>query len=90
MAFKIPYVSDYIVKLCRQQAEVTQKFMLFFLIRLVKGGAQLGPLGTATTDWLIVPAPVVYDGGEFDGMKSGKGNQSTRRKTAPAPQIPLD
>jgi hypothetical protein len=25
MAFKLPYIYDYITKLCRQQAEVTQK-----------------------------------------------------------------
>jgi hypothetical protein len=31
----------------------------FFLIRLVGGGVQLGPLGTAATDWPIVPARVI-------------------------------
>jgi hypothetical protein len=30
---------------------------LFFLIRLVGGGVQLGPLGTAATDWPIVACP---------------------------------
>jgi hypothetical protein len=66
----------------------------FFLIRLVGGGVQAGPLGTSATEWLIVPAPGDYDGGEFGEMKIGRGNQSTRRKPAPAPlcppQIPLD
>jgi hypothetical protein len=51
----------------------------------------MGPLGTAATDWPIVPAP--GDDGEFGGMKIGRGNRSTRRKPAPAPlcppQIPL-
>jgi hypothetical protein len=28
-----------------------------FLIRLVGGGVQLGPLGTAATDWPIVACP---------------------------------
>jgi hypothetical protein len=60
----------------------------------VGGGVQLGPFGTAATDWPIVPAPGDYDDGEFGGMKIGKGNRSTRRNPAPAPlctpQIPLD
>jgi hypothetical protein len=60
----------------------------------VRGGVQLGPFGTAATDWPFVPAPGDYDDGEFGGMKIGRGNQSTRRKPAPAPlcppQTPLD
>ena len=43
------------------------------------GGVQLGPLGTAATDWPIVPAPSDCDDGEFGGMKFGRGNQSTRK-----------
>jgi hypothetical protein len=54
---------------------------------------ELGPLGTSATEWLIVPAPDDCDDKEFGGMKIGRGNQSTRRKPAPAPlclpQIPL-
>jgi hypothetical protein len=38
---------------------------MFFLIRLVGGGVQLGPLGMAATDWPIVPAQGDYDHGEF-------------------------
>jgi hypothetical protein len=57
-------------------------------------GVQLGPLGTAATDWPIVPASSDYNDGEFGGMKIGRGNRSTRRKPATAPlcptQIPLD
>jgi hypothetical protein len=60
----------------------------------VRGGAQLGPLGTSAADWPIVPAPGNYDDGELDGMKIGRGNRSTWRKPARAPlcppQIPLD
>jgi hypothetical protein len=60
-------------------------------IRLVGGGVQLGPLGTAATDWPIVPAPGDYYDG---GMKIDRGNRSTWRKPATAPlcspQIPLD
>jgi hypothetical protein len=40
----------------------------------VGGGVRLGPLGTAATDWPIVPAPGDYDDGEFGGMKIGRGN----------------
>jgi hypothetical protein len=56
--------------------------------------SKLGPLGTSATEWPIVPVPGDYDDGEFGGMKTGRGNQSTRRKPAPAPlcspQIPID
>jgi hypothetical protein len=65
---------------------------LLFLIRLVGGGVQLGPLGTAATDWTILACP--GDDGEFGGMKTVRGNRSTQRKPVPAPlcppQIPLD
>jgi hypothetical protein len=60
----------------------------------VGGGVQLGPLGTAATDWPIVPALDDYDDGKFGRMETGRGNRSTRRKPVPAPlcplQIPLD
>jgi hypothetical protein len=66
----------------------------FFLIRLVGGGVQLRPLGTAATDWPIVSASGDYGVREFGGMKIGRGNRSTRRKPTAAPlcplQIPLD
>jgi hypothetical protein len=45
---------------------------MFFLIRLVGGGVQLGPLGTTATDWPILPAPGDYDDGESGGMKIGR------------------
>jgi hypothetical protein len=45
------------------------RIQYFFLIRLVGGGVQLGPLGTAATDWPTVPAPGYYNDGEFGGMK---------------------
>jgi hypothetical protein len=47
--------------------------ILIFLIGLVGGGVQLGSLGTAATEWPIVPAPGDYDGGTFVGMKIGRG-----------------
>jgi hypothetical protein len=58
--------------------------ILIFLIGIVGGGVQLGPLGTAATNRPIVPAPGDYDDGEIGGM-IGKGNESTRRKPAPVP-----
>jgi hypothetical protein len=60
----------------------------FFLIGIVGGGVQLGPLGTAATNRLIMPAPGDYDGGEISRMMIGKGNRSTRRKPAPVPLCP--
>jgi hypothetical protein len=56
--------------------------------------SKLGPLGTSSTEWPIVPTPGDYDDGEFGVIKIGRGNRSTRRKLVPAPlcppQIPLD
>jgi hypothetical protein len=37
----------------------------------------LGPLGTSASIWPIVPVPVDYAYGEFDGMKIGRGNRSS-------------
>jgi hypothetical protein len=48
----------------------------------VGGGVQLGPLDTAATSRPIVPAPGVYDDGEFGGM-IGRGNRSTWRENLP-------
>jgi hypothetical protein len=50
--------------------------------------SKLGPLGTSSTEWPLVPAPSDYDDGEFGGMKFGRGNRSTWGKTAPAPLCP--
>jgi hypothetical protein len=48
----------------------------FFLIGIVGGGVQLGPLGTAATNRPIVPAPGDYDDGEVGGMMIGRGSRS--------------
>jgi hypothetical protein len=61
--------------------------LIIFLIGIVGGGVQLGPLGTAATNRPIVPAPGVYDG-EIGAMMIGRGNRSTRRKPAPVPLCP--
>jgi hypothetical protein len=41
---------------------------IFFLIGIVGGGVQFGPLNTAATNRPIVPAPGDYDDGEIVGM----------------------
>jgi hypothetical protein len=53
-----------------------------FFIGIVGGGIQLGSLGTATPNRIIVSAPDDYDEGEIDGMIIDRGNQSTGRKPA--------
>jgi hypothetical protein len=58
-----------------------------FVIGIVRGGVQLGPLSTAATNRPIVPAPGDYDDGELGGM-TGRGNRSTRRKPSPVPLCP--
>jgi hypothetical protein len=58
-----------------------------FLIGIVGGGVQLGPLGTVATKRPIVPAPGDYDDGEIGGI-IGRGKRSTRRKRAPVPLCP--
>jgi hypothetical protein len=58
--------------------------LCFFLIGVVGGGVQFGPLVTVATNRPIVPAPGDYDHGEIGGM-IGRGNRSTRRKPAPMP-----
>jgi hypothetical protein len=49
-------------------------------------------LGTAASIGLLYQPRMIGDGdycGEIDGMKTGRGNRSTRRKPAPAPLCPL-
>jgi hypothetical protein len=59
----------------------------FFLIGVVEGGVQLGPLGTAATNGLLCQPRVIMMMGEIGGM-IGRGNQSTRRNPAPVPLCP--
>jgi hypothetical protein len=66
----------------------------FFFICISGGGAQTGSTRHVGHFWPIVPAPSDCEDGEFGGMKTGRGNLSTRRKPVPEPlcppQIPLD
>jgi hypothetical protein len=64
----------------------TKRDRCFFII-IVGGRVQLGPLVTAATNRLIVPAPSDCDG-EIGGMMIGRGNRSTRKKPAPVPLCP--
>jgi hypothetical protein len=54
-----------------------------FLIGIVGGGVQLGPLGTAATNRPIMPATGDYDDGEIGGM-IGRENRSFSEKTCPS------
>jgi hypothetical protein len=55
---------------------------------------RLRPLGTSATNWLIVPASAVdvNECGVVGGMRIGRGNGNTGRKSIPVtlclPQIP--
>jgi hypothetical protein len=69
------------------QKQVKTLSQCLFLIGIVGGGVQLGPLGTAATNRPIVPAPGDYDDGEIGGIIV-TGNRSTRRKPAPVPLCP--
>jgi hypothetical protein len=62
--------------------------VFLFLIGIVRGAVELGPLGTTATNRPTVPAPGDYDDREIGGMMIGRENQSTRRKPAPVPLCP--
>jgi hypothetical protein len=66
----------------------------FFFKSHSEVGVQTGSTRHVGHFWSIVFVPGNSEDGEFGGMKIGKGNQSTRRKPAPAllcPQeIPLE
>jgi hypothetical protein len=68
-------------------APFKRKRQTFFLVDIVGGEVQYGPLGTAAAYRPIVPATGDCDDGEIDGI-IGRGNRSTRRKPAPVPLCP--
>jgi hypothetical protein len=71
-------------------------FIYYLLFFILLSGVRLSPLGTAATTALLYQPQMMDHGdcGAICGMKIGKGNRSTRRKSSPAPlcplQIPLD
>jgi hypothetical protein len=58
---------------------------LFFI-----SGVGLSPPGSAATSGLLYKPQMIDEGdcGAIGGMKIGRGNRSTRRKSAPAPLCP--
>jgi hypothetical protein len=66
------------------------------VVVVIINGVRLSPLGTVSTAGLLYQSQMIDDDdcGAIGGMKIGRGNQSTRRKPAPAPlcppQIPHD
>jgi hypothetical protein len=59
----------------------------FFLVSL--GGVRLSPLGMSATIGLLYQCRMINDDyGAVNGMKIGRGNRSTRRKSAPVPLRP--
>jgi hypothetical protein len=72
-----------------QQSGIKIRETYYFLLLLLVG-VRLSPLGTAATTGLLYQPQMIDDGncGEIGGMKSGRGNRSTRRKPAPAPLCP--
>jgi hypothetical protein len=50
--------------------------------------SKLGPLGTSATSGLLHLPHGDSEDGEFGGMKFGRGNRSTWKKSAPAPLYP--
>jgi hypothetical protein len=52
-------------------------------------GVRLSPLSTSVINWPTVPARMTDDEYEaVGGMRSGRGNRSTRRKPVPVPHCP--
>jgi hypothetical protein len=57
-----------------------------FILLVPCGGVRLSPLGTSSTNWPMY-RPRIIDNkcGAVGGMRIGRTNRSTLRKTAPAP-----
>jgi hypothetical protein len=68
---------------------VSTNFQLFFIFL---SGVRLSPLVTAATTGLLYQPRRIDDGdcGAINGMKIGRGNRSTRRKSFPIPLSPHD
>jgi hypothetical protein len=62
-------------------------FSVIFLIGILWGGVELGPLGTAATNRPIVPAPGDYDDGEIGGMKFWEGKPKYSKITYPSASL---
>jgi hypothetical protein len=77
-----------------QQGPRSTQLIRFFFNSHMGRGVQIGSTRHIGHFWPILPAPGDCEGGEFGGIKIGRGNQSTRTKPAPEPlcppQIPLE
>jgi hypothetical protein len=66
-----------------------RKDTFIFLFSYILSGVRLSALGSvATTGLLYQPRMVDDECGAIGGLKTGRGNRSTRRKPAPAPLCP--
>jgi hypothetical protein len=76
------------MELFRRSLEVC--FNRGLLLFIIFSGVGLCPLGTVATSGLLYKPQMIDEGdcGAIGGMKIGRGNQSTRRKPAPAPLCP--
>jgi hypothetical protein len=76
----------------RHMTDRRHHLLLLFFIVVILSWLGLSPLGTATTTGLLYQPQMIDDGDcwAIGGMKIGRGNRSTRGKSAPAPQIPHD
>jgi hypothetical protein len=83
LIFKQNSGSMYVLVICETIIVPLSRIIINFLICIVRGGVQLGPLGTAATNMTSMPSPGDYNG-ETDGI-IGRGNRNTRRKPAPVP-----
>jgi hypothetical protein len=74
----------------RYSEKIKIYYYVFFLFSW--GVLRQRSLGTSVTNWPIVPARMIDDYGAFGGIRTDRGNQSTRSKPAPVPhcrpQIP--
>jgi hypothetical protein len=73
----------------RVSAVEIRRLIFFNEIGIMRGGVELGPLGTMATSRSIVPPSSDYDDGEIGGLMIGRGNRSTLTKLAPVPLCPL-
>jgi hypothetical protein len=86
-SYYVTITSSWFIMWCPHVLTLDQSLFFIFLIGIVGGVVQLGPLCTAATNRPIVPAPGDYDDGEIGGM-IGRGNWSSRRKPVPVPLCP--
>jgi hypothetical protein len=65
---------------------VVNSFIIIIIIIIIISGVRLSPLGTAATIGLLHQPQIIDDGdwGAIGGIKMGRGNRSTQKKTCPS------